>query len=241
MLTMRQITEKELIHERLGDEFVQAISDYDTGRRLSVLIDEFLPAGWLAGKRVLDVGTGLGFFAERLQQRGAKVTAVDIGNGLLNRVRQRVGCECLSVDALELSQYFGEGAFDVVLSSECIEHTPSPERALREMCKVLRPGGHLSISTPNRIWYPVVRAATLLRLRPYDGFENFSSFQTIRATLESEQVMIMREKGLHLIPFQLPLQRLSRWCDENVQALRGCMINLCVLAQKKTVAKVSVT
>jgi 2-polyprenyl-3-methyl-5-hydroxy-6-metoxy-1,4-benzoquinol methylase len=230
---MRQITTKELIHDRLGDKFAQAISDYDTSRRLSVLIHEFLPHGLIAGKSVLDVGTGLGFFAEELQRNGANVTAIDIGSGLVDRVRQRVGCKCLILDALELSAHFGTAVFDVVLSSECIEHTPSPEQALREMCRVLKPGGYLSVSTPNRVWYPIVKAATLLRLRPYNGLENFSTFQSIRNILESEDMSILREKGLHLLPFQLPLRPLSRWCDENAQALRSCMINLCVFAQKK--------
>ena len=230
---MRQVTDREYTHERLGDAFAAAISDYDTQRRVAVLVDEFLPPAMLAGKRVLDVGTGLGFFAERLQSHGANVTAVDIGDGLLQQVRNRIGCACLRVDALELSSYFGSTLFDVVLSSECIEHTPDPRQALREMCKVLRPGGYLAVSTPNLLWYPVVRMATVLRVRPFDGLENFSTFRSIRSVLESEQLLILKEKGLHIVPFQLPLKRISQWCDDHAQGLRHFMINLCVLAEKK--------
>lgn len=230
---MRTITRKELIHERLGDRFEHALSLYDTHRRLDVLVDEFLAQDDLRGKQVLDVGAGLGFFSERLQQKGASVTAVDIGAGLLRRVHERVGCECREVDALTLVDTFGENRFDVVLSSECIEHTPSPADALRQMCRVLKSGGKLSVSTPNVVWYPVVRAATTLKLRAFDGLENFSSSRSIGQVLASEEVEVVREKGLHLFPFQLPLHRLSRWCDENLQAIKGCMINVCVLGQKQ--------
>ena len=220
---MRTITEKELIHERLGDRFEQALSLYDTERRLHVLVDEFLGEDGLRGRQVLDVGAGLGHFSERMQQKGAVVTAADIGEGLLRRVREKVGCDCRQVDALRLVETFGENHFDIVLSSECIEHTPSPTDALRQMCRVLKTGGKLSISTPNIVWYPIVRAATVLKLRPFDGLENFSSFRSIREVLSAQGVNITREKGLHLFPFQLPLHSLSRWCDENLQALKGYM------------------
>jgi len=230
---MRTITEKELIHERLGDRFEHVLSLYDTQRRLEVLVDEFLGEDCLRGKHVLDVGAGLGFFSERMQQKGAIVTAADIGAGLLRRVHERVGCECRQVDALRLVEAFGENSFDVVLSSECIEHTPSPADALRQMCRVLKSGGKIAVSTPNVLWYPVVRAANLLKLRAFNGLENFSSFQCIREVLFTERVNILREKGLHLFPFQLPLHSLSRWCDESLQTLKGCMINLCVLGQKE--------
>jgi 2-polyprenyl-6-hydroxyphenyl methylase/3-demethylubiquinone-9 3-methyltransferase len=229
---LRTISKKEYIHDELGERFDRALSQYDTQRRVEVLIDEFLPEATIAGKTVLDVGTGLGFFAERLQQRGAVVTAVDIGENLLKRVRQRVGCECVCADALSLVDSFGVNRFDVVVSSECIEHTPDPREALRQMAAVLKPGGLISVSTPNILWLPVVRAATMLKFRPFDGLEKFSTFASIRKTLESSSVEVVREKGLHLFPFQFHLYGLSRWCDENLQGLRHLMINLCVLARK---------
>jgi hypothetical protein len=78
-----------------------------------------------------------------------------------------------------------------------------------------------------------VRAATLLRLRPFDGHENFSTWQGIRRVLRSAGCSIVKERGLHLFPFQLKLDRLSTWCDEHLQSIRGLMINICVLARKQ--------
>jgi len=229
---VRTISDKELCHDRLGDRFQEALSQYDTERRLEILVDRFLPPDRLSGREALEVGAGLGFFSRRMQDRGAVVTASDIGEGLLSRIKESVGCRCEQVDALSLAQHFGKDRFDVVLSSECIEHTPDPLEAVRQMAAVLKPGGWLSLSTPNVVWYPLVRAATLLKLRPFDGLENFSTFGTLRKTLKASGVDVVEEYGLHLFPFQVPLHGLSRWCDGHFQPLRKCMINVCVLGRK---------
>ena len=72
---MRVPTDKELVHERLGDRFEAALSSYDTRRRVETLVDEFITDEMLQDRSVLDVGCGLGFFSERLQARGGHVTA----------------------------------------------------------------------------------------------------------------------------------------------------------------------
>lgn len=229
---MRAITQEELSHERLGDEFERALSTYDTRRRVETLVDEFLTDEMVAGKETLDVGCGLGYFSKRLSERGAKLIACDIGPGLVQRTRELVGCRAEVADALELVPQFGAGRFDLVVSSECIEHTPSPQKALEQMAAVLKPGGFLAVSTPNIVWSPVVKLATTLRLRPFDGHERFSSWGGVRRVLRSSGVEIVREAGLHLFPFQFPLHRLSTWCDRRLQTLRPLMINLCVLGRK---------
>jgi len=229
----RNVSEKEYCHENLGARFASAVSDYDTARRVATLIDEFLPDEAVAGKRALDVGCGLGFFSERLHQRGAVVTACDLGPGLVAEIAKRVPCTAIVADALALTDQFGRAEFDLVVSSECIEHTPSPLDALRQMAAVVKPGGYLAVSTPNIIWSPIVKAATALKLRPFDGYENFSSWRDIRSVLGECDIEIVREAGLHLFPFQLGLHGLSTWIDGNLQQLRGCMINICVLGRKK--------
>ena len=223
---------QELTHERLGDRFADALSTYDTTRRLDVLVDEFL-ADDLTGRQVLDVGCGLGFFSERLVQRGATVTACDIGPGLVEQTKKRARCEAVVADALRLVETFGTSRFDAVVSSECIEHTPTPLDALRQMVAVVKPGGVIAVSTPNRLWQPVVRLATRLRLRPFDGYENFSTWEGIRQTFQREGADVIAERGVHLFPFQFGGHALSTWCDRHLQAGRGLMINICLLAKKR--------
>jgi 2-polyprenyl-6-hydroxyphenyl methylase/3-demethylubiquinone-9 3-methyltransferase len=224
---------QEYTHDRLGENFADLLSMYDTRRRVETLIDEFLAGEPLAGRRVLDVGCGLGYFSERLHRLGADVTAVDIGPHLVELTRKRVGCACEVADALGLEAHFGRDSFDVVVSSECIEHTRAPDEALRQMIAVLKPGGLLAVSTPNILWYPVVRLATLVRVRPFMGFEHFSSWRGIERVIVNAGAGIVRRKGLHLLPFQLPCRRFLTWCDGRLQLFRGLMINICILARKR--------
>jgi 2-polyprenyl-6-hydroxyphenyl methylase/3-demethylubiquinone-9 3-methyltransferase len=231
-MTARTPSAREYVHEALGPKFADAISRYDLERRLAVLIDEFLPDD-LHGQSALDVGCGLGFFSERLVARGARVIGCDLGPGLARATHARAGCETVVADALALADQFGESRFDVVVSSECIEHTPDPLAAIGQMIGVLKPGGYISLSTPNVLWYPAVAGATALGLRPYDGLENFSSWRGLRRAIERQGATVVAERGLHLFPFQLPLHRLSAWCDRRLQVLRGAMINICLLARKR--------
>src|SRR5438876_12190855 len=87
---LRIPTQKQYSHERVGERFRTALSAYDTQRRREVLIDRFL-ARKLEGRTVLEVGAGLGFFSQRLQQRGASVTATDIGESMLQHVTEGEG------------------------------------------------------------------------------------------------------------------------------------------------------
>jgi len=230
---MRKIAEEELVYDRLGTLFDKALSAYDTQRRVETLVDDFLGQEDLSDRLALDVGCGLGFFSRRLAERGAIVTACDLGASLVERTVRTVGCRGFQADCLELTRHFPENHFDLVVSSECIEHTPDPSEAVRQMVLVLKPGGLLALSTPNLLWLPVVKLATWLRLRPFDGLENFSTWRSLRATLRRQGVNIVREKGLHIIPFQLRLHQLSRWCDTHCQSLQGVMINLCILGRRR--------
>jgi SAM-dependent methyltransferase len=131
-----------------------------------------------------------------------------------------------------LAEHFAPNSFDGVVSSECVEHTPDPREALRQMVAVVKPGGFLSISTPNVVWKPVVSLATTLGLRPFTGLENFSSWAQLRLALSACGAPVAMERGLHLFPFQLPFHSLSVYCDRHLQSLRGLMINMCVFAVK---------
>lgn len=229
----RDFDTRELCHERLADVFDFHTSPYDRSRRVEVLIDDFLTEEMLQGKRTLDVGCGLGHFSERLVARGASVVACDIGPRLLALTKKRAGCETVLADALNLVDAFGKESFDLVVSSECIEHTPDPGLALEQMAAVLKPGGRIAVSTPNILWQPIVRTATIMKMRVFDGYENFSSWNSLERKLEDSGVEIERRSGMHLFPFQFGFHGFSKWIDQNCQGMRWAMYNLSVLGRKQ--------
>jgi 2-polyprenyl-3-methyl-5-hydroxy-6-metoxy-1,4-benzoquinol methylase len=120
---------------------------------------ECMPPG-----RVLDLGCSGGLLAERIRAQGHWVTGVD--HAEVPGVRDRTDeFWCADLEA-GLPPEVGTG-YDVVIAGDVIEHLTRPGSALREMRRVLRPGGQLLLSVPNFAhWYP--RARTALGLFGYD-------------------------------------------------------------------------
>jgi 2-polyprenyl-3-methyl-5-hydroxy-6-metoxy-1,4-benzoquinol methylase len=217
---------RELAHERLASRFDELMDDHDLGRRTAVLIDRFL-GDTVRGRLVLDAGCGVGGLTRALVDRGAHVVALDIGPELAATTRAR--CRCQAVVGTLTGLGLRTGSFDVVLSSEAIEHTPDPHAALLELYRVVRPGGHLVVSTPNRLWQAPVRIASALNVRPYDGFENFLWPRQLRRVLEHAGAEVREHRGIHLWPFQLRfLRNASTRVDRFGVALLPLMINQCL-------------
>src|SRR5206468_2384205 len=92
---------------------------------------------------------------------GAAVVSVDIGERLVTRTIARAGSHGVVADVCRLA--FRDESFDVVISSEMLEHTDAPVRAVEELARILRVDGLLVLTTPNRAWQGVVRAAPRAR------------------------------------------------------------------------------
>jgi len=97
------------------------------------------------GMRVLDVCSGPGMLAEGAIQRGATAIGLDFSGEVVEFARMRVpGAKFQRGDAQNLP--FPENSFDAVICGYGIMHVPEPEVALREMKRVLRPGGRVALS-----------------------------------------------------------------------------------------------
>ncbi|MFL6101005.1 MAG: methyltransferase domain-containing protein [Actinomycetales bacterium] len=112
----------------------------------------------LPPSRILDLGCSGGLFAERARAAGHHVTGVDAVE--VEGVRERTDRFYLA--DLEEGIPAEVGArYDVVVAGDVIEHLSRPGLLLREIHRVLRPGGQLLLSVPNfGHWYPRVRVAT---------------------------------------------------------------------------------
>lgn len=219
----------ELYYEELGDDFDRFMSDYDVERRAE-LIQRLLP-DHVEGP-TLEVGCGTGAITRTYRDRVGELVVTDISGKLAKAVASAVGAQGQQQDATQLS--FPDASFALVISSECVEHTPDPARAVGEMLRVLRPGGHLILTTPNRCWYPVVAAAQRLRIRRFQGNEVFLSIDALRAAVSAGGGELLRHTGCHLFPWQIPGSKpLLRRLDRRADTLYRLMVNQAVLAVRR--------
>ncbi len=133
-------------------------------KRLEIWLDRLLPSP-SGGRRALDVGCGTGHHLAWLRAKGFDVAGVDGSAAMLAEARAlhpKGDLRLAQVDRLP----FAMAAFDVVLCIEVLRYLSDPTPCLREMARVLRPGGTL-VATAHPILsvngYPLVnRLATVL-------------------------------------------------------------------------------
>jgi len=226
------MSERRLFYETIAREFDGLMDAYDLQRRLEVVFDELLPQD-LTGATVLDLGCGTGRFSQRAHERGAQVMSVDISQALARLARGRTQALAVAADASAIP--LPSGRFEIIVSSEMLEHLEQPEQGIREIARVLAPGGRVILTTPNRRWLWLVGLATRLKLRPFAGYENFLGFQELRALFEKYGLQVETHRGFHPWPFQLAgLRALSRQIDRQFGGGRwgAWMINQAVRARK---------
>jgi SAM-dependent methyltransferase len=107
-----------------------------------------------AGARVLEIGAGTGAMLQALRQRGIDAQGVELRDDLIDEARRWYGeLPIRRVEGTALP--FTDASFDAVLSFDVFEHIPDSDAHLREVRRVLRPGGAYLIQTPNK-WTNVV-------------------------------------------------------------------------------------
>jgi SAM-dependent methyltransferase len=128
-------------------------------RRLD-LINRYAP---LAGKRLLDVGCGLGMYVRKFHAFSAATFGVDIDLEKLAEAAETL--PNLAQSPTE-NLPFPANSFDVILLHEVIEHMHSDQEAIAEAHRCLKPGGRLAIFAPNRL-YPLETHGFYLGKRYY--------------------------------------------------------------------------
>jgi ubiquinone/menaquinone biosynthesis C-methylase UbiE len=135
-------------------------------KRLAVLLDSHLPQRGDA-LRLLDVGCGTGHHMASLRDRGFEVAGVDGSAGMLEQARiNNPGTEIREADVESIP--FEDASFDFVVCIEVLRYLPNSGPCIREMARVLKPGGVcLATAAPvlnlNGYWL-VNRLANLIRV-----------------------------------------------------------------------------
>ena len=108
----------------------------------------------LSVRRVLDLGCGDGELSVELAKAtAATVVCADISSVAVEACRRR-GLEAYQVELGSVPLPFPDAAFDLVHMEEVIEHVVRPDQSMAEIRRVLVPGGHLILSTPNLACLP---------------------------------------------------------------------------------------
>lgn len=131
---------------RLGDETIHYGPDLPTD-------DELRLIGDVEGRRVLDLGCGVGHASVALARRGAKVIGVDPSAERLAQAREaadaaEVKIELHQSDLAELA-YVRADSVDLVFSAYSLATVPDLDRVFRQVHRVLRPDQHLLFSLPH--------------------------------------------------------------------------------------------
>lgn len=197
------------------------VLDYEQQVRSQAVLRRLAP---LRGETILDIGCGNARDIVPMLDAGAAVVGVDLSEGMIAQARLELaaaghrGADLEVGDASRLR--FPAESFDKILCSEVIEHIPDADAAVGEMARVLRRGGTLVVSTPNRrSWYGFDRyvvCGRVLRRRWNHPFDNWRTMPELRALLERHGFAVSSTTTVCYVPgflltYFLPgaLQRLA--------------------------------
>ena len=148
--------------------------------------------GGLAGKRVIDVGCGGGLLSEAMSRHGAEVTGIDLGAATLEVAELHALESGLSIRYLKQSAEDhaaqAPATYDVVTCLEMLEHVPDPAAVLHALQTLVKPDGHIVVSTLNR---------------------NLKSW--LFAIVGAEYVMQLLERGTHTYSRFIRPSELATW------------------------------
>jgi ubiquinone biosynthesis O-methyltransferase len=176
-----------------------------------------------AGETILDVGCGNARDIIPMLQQGATIVGVDVSEGMIQQARQELAAAGYRDVRLEVGDAtrlnFADASFDKIVCSEVLEHIPDAGRAVGEMHRVLKPGGAMVVSTPNRLsWYGFDRYVLWARVfrRVWNHpFDNWRSMRELCTLLERHGFQITSTNTVCYVPgfiltYALPrsLQRL---------------------------------
>lgn len=155
--TMSYDWHDKVVRERFSLEWFDEIDRrFIAGSRLFAHgvspFDLIIPFSTLDGRRVLEIGCGMGLHSELMARAGAHVTAVDISDTSIEATRRRAQLKGLTIEAMPMDATrlaFADGSFDFVWSWGVIHHSAQTGRIIKEIHRVLKPGAEVRVMVYN--------------------------------------------------------------------------------------------
>ena len=163
------------------------------------------------GERVLDGGCGNARDLIELFGLGCRCTGIDYSPNMVEEARQELAKHDITDVTLEVGDLtdlqFPDESFDKVFASEVLEHIPDYRKAISEMARVVKPGGTVVVTTPNRhSLYGFDRYVILekvLRWEPDHPCDEWKTHKELASALEAKGFEIERSAGVCYIPGSL--------------------------------------
>jgi ubiquinone biosynthesis O-methyltransferase len=172
---------------------------------------------------VLDVGCGGGILVEALKIVGYNVTGLDANAELINVAKIHAKSKNLSVNyectTIEEHAAVNAQKYDVVVSSETIEHVTEKQQFLRSCIQCLKPGGSLFITTFNKTWLAQFAAIFLAEnifkciTKGTHEYDKFIGLKVLSDTLRKEKCATIFTSGILYNPF------INKWYLSNYHSI----------------------
>ncbi|MBN2189757.1 MAG: class I SAM-dependent methyltransferase [Candidatus Aureabacteria bacterium] len=101
----------------------------------------------VSGRKLLDVGFGMGFFLEKSRRRGWECKGIDFSDEYCKYAREKLGLDVMKKRLSEFRGYAGE--FDAIVLWDVIEHLDNPGESLARLNGMMKKSGMLAVATPN--------------------------------------------------------------------------------------------
>jgi ubiquinone/menaquinone biosynthesis C-methylase UbiE len=158
-------------------------------------------AGCRDGDRVLDVACGTGIVANRISPASGKlctITGIDLNEGMLSVARRNPQIEWHQGNVAEMP--FEPGSFEVVLCQQGLQYFPDRAAAVREMTRVLSPGGRLALNVWGALERQPFHAAVIDGIGRFLGADAKAAFDTAFSLYTPEELRsLANDAGLQNI------------------------------------------
>lgn len=156
----------------------------------------------------LDLGCGVGYGTFLLSKAVKNIMGIDISKKAVNYANSKYGasnCQFMIYDGLHVN--YVDESFDVIVSFQVIEHVDNDINFIKEVYRLLRPGGSFFLTTPNKIFrlFPLQKPWNRFHIREYYPFElrellsNSFKYVEILGICGSNEIVDMENRRIHRI------------------------------------------